>query len=59
MRWTHMAVVVTVLAGLGLGCSSSKPVSSKPANAPAVEDEKPLTPKPRGGPAAAPKQKSF
>ena len=50
MRWTHTAVMVAVLAGLGLGCSSSKEVSSKPANAPAVADEKPLTPTVPGAP---------
>jgi hypothetical protein len=42
MRWIYTAAAVGGLALLGLGCS--KDVASKPANAPAAADEKPLAP---------------
>ncbi len=48
MRWIRAAVVAGVLAGGALGCSKQDQ-ASRPANAPAVSDEKPLgTPSPMG-----------
>jgi hypothetical protein len=60
MRWIRTAVAATVLAGLGLACSSSKDSSKAvhPTNAPAVADEKPLTPTvPGAGGGPGPKQR--
>lgn len=64
MKWIRTAVAAVVLAGLGLACSSKDSAKAvKPSNAPAVSEEKPLTPTVPGaaggpGPKQRPVEKS-
>jgi hypothetical protein len=46
MRLLRCTVAVALLTACALGCS--KEASYKPANAPAVDDEKPLNARPMG-----------